>query len=1048
MADLKSLLSSFGLGQYHEHLVQAGFDTWETILDITEDDLETLNVQRGHRRRLQQEIAYTLKFGDVPGNQRPHALSRSLPAEENTPSNMKRQYNRHPKPDPNAPQRPHSAYVLFSNTMQEELNKPSLSFAEKSRIVGNRWQALPDESKHHWQYLAAGPQEKYKADLGQYQNTKSHREYQAYLADFNASQSEPSRKRKAITYQSPGQLDHASPERKPHITSPSASDQPTAFKRLAPIASLPSSDSATVSPQKSKPNPPKRSLPKPPRSTSTSQLQSTKTSRAFSHACESCKRKKLKCDGATPTCERCSKTNTECCYAGGIRDKEKRLVGDIADKLDAWENTLRRIKPELGSDYQNEIDRLLLMSPQSERARKLSFDQGSRTTQGESSMEPEGDAGGESDVSDVGSMGSTDHFNEELFAEDSAGNGRINAFLGQTATDNWVERLKSNLKISDSGNSGGLDHLPEDDDLRSSKPSDKFLHATRGSEALNERAQQLEPYELPSKASADLFVTAYFGTVHPSFPILSRTRFLMDYEQLYSVDRSRLSDPVMAILHLVLALGAVHTYMTQAPWASEERAYLLRFAMAKATVLDSNIFRVSGLEQVQVCGLGGLYLLVIAWNVAGLGIRAAQALGMHLINITPNFPDRDKNLRLGIWFSVLSLERTMTVITGRPSMVRDLDCSVRLPRDGLIDPDKDQQIPMPFTDSNPWAHSQDTGVSVLSPIWQHLHYSGTADPVFFLHCVELSSLSDEALSMLYSARIRHTKWSEVQTTIRKLDQNLSNWNAALDDPYPVDAGSQKPGYSAVRTAIGMLFHSTRIIINRPCLCRLDRRIMNQSNTSDSINIAAADRCVVSARTVVAFLSENPEPAIIYRGPLWWMAFHHLKRATTILILEMTFQSEHTPATSEDILADAKKAINWLRVMGASSNHAYSSWVTLSQLLRRAAEKFGGDVSDTIIAEEKKKGKNPDPVIQGQVAPVSQGQERPLNLAMEPSDPVLSMAFRTPGGGENMFGGDLAWSEWDQYGSGQGNVFSAVDDIDEMVREPQGGGWFLGGEDGT
>ncbi|KAL8733267.1 MAG: hypothetical protein Q9181_003662 [Wetmoreana brouardii] len=1005
MADLKSLLSSFGLGQYHDRLVQAGFDTWETILDITEDDLETLDVQRGHRRRLQQEIAYTLKFGDVPGSQRPHALSRSLPAGENIQPNLKRQYNRHPKPDPNAPQRPHSAYVLFSNTMQEELNKQSLSFAEKSKIVGNRWQALPDESKHRWQQLASGPQMKYKADLEQYQNTESHREYQAYLADFNAS--EPSRKRKAVTYQPPGQFDHASPERKPQITSPSPSEQPTAFKRLAPITTLPSSDSAMVSPQKSKPNPPKQSLSKPPQETSRNQSQSTKGSRAFSHACESCKKKKLKCDGVTPTCG--------------------RLVGDIADKLEAWENTMRRIKPELGSDDQNEIDRLLLMSPHS-------FDQGSRTTRGESSMEPEIDGGGESDASDVGSMGSTDHFNQELFAEDSAADGRINAFLGQTATDNWVERLKSNLKISDSGNSGGLDHLPEDDDLRSSNPSDSFLHASRRSEALNEGsstfAQQLEPYELPSKASADLFVTAYFGTVHPSFPILSRARFLEDYEQLYSsLNPRRLSDPAVAILHLVLALGAVHTYMTQAPWASEERAHLLRFAMAKATVLDSNIFRVSALEQV-------------------------QALGMHLINITPNFTDSDKNFRLGIWFSVLSLERTMTVITGRPSMVRDIDCSVRLPRDGLIDPDKSQQIPIPFTDSNPWAHTQDTDVSVLSPVWQHLQYSGmTTDAIFFLQYVELSSLSDEALSLLYSARIRHTKWSEAQSTIQKLDEKLSNWNAALDDPYPVDAGRQKPGCPAVRTAIGMLFHSTRIIINRPCLCRFDRRITNQSISSDSINIAAADRCVVSARAVVAFLPEDPEPANIYRGPLWWMAFHHLKRATTILILEMTFQSEHTPATGEDILADAKKAINWLRVMGASSNHAYSSWVTLSQLLRRAAESFGGDVSDTVIAEEEKKKKNkeknPQAVIQGWAAPVSQGQERVSNFAFEPSDPVLSMAFRTPGGGESMFGGgDLAWSEWDQYGPGQGNFFSAVDDIDEMMREPQGGGWFYGEGDGT
>lgn len=82
-----------------------------------------------------------------------------------------------------------------------------------------------------------------------------------------------------------------------------------------------------------------------------------------------------------------------------------------------------------------------------------------------------------------------------------------------------------------------------------------------------------------------------------------------------------------------------------------------------------------------------------AWNIAGLGIRCAQALGLHLINTTPNMSDRRRDLRLSIWFSVLTLERTMTIITGRPSMIRDMDCSVVLPDDGAIDPDKHLQSP-------------------------------------------------------------------------------------------------------------------------------------------------------------------------------------------------------------------------------------------------------------------------------------------------------------------------------------------------------------------
>jgi hypothetical protein len=39
MSDLGERLERLGLSQYFEVLVAEGFDTWETVLDITESDL-------------------------------------------------------------------------------------------------------------------------------------------------------------------------------------------------------------------------------------------------------------------------------------------------------------------------------------------------------------------------------------------------------------------------------------------------------------------------------------------------------------------------------------------------------------------------------------------------------------------------------------------------------------------------------------------------------------------------------------------------------------------------------------------------------------------------------------------------------------------------------------------------------------------------------------------------------------------------------------------------------------------------------------------------
>ena len=39
MTNLGSVLVRLGLDQYHDGLVEEGFDTWETVLDIQESDL-------------------------------------------------------------------------------------------------------------------------------------------------------------------------------------------------------------------------------------------------------------------------------------------------------------------------------------------------------------------------------------------------------------------------------------------------------------------------------------------------------------------------------------------------------------------------------------------------------------------------------------------------------------------------------------------------------------------------------------------------------------------------------------------------------------------------------------------------------------------------------------------------------------------------------------------------------------------------------------------------------------------------------------------------
>ncbi|KAF1984636.1 HMG-box [Aulographum hederae CBS 113979] len=216
MTELKERFERLGLSQYTELFVSEGFDTWETVLDITESDLTALQVKLGHRRKLQRAIAES----------RGQSLEQPLPAGLPTLSSVedsyksddsgaegkhsgkgdgsrtgtttKRKYRRHPKPDEHAPERPASAYVIFSNQVRETLKGQDLTFTEIAKIVGERWQVLSSDARETCEKQAGTAKEKYYAQLAEYKKTLQYTRYQEYLAEFKAKHAVPQNSRSIL----------------------------------------------------------------------------------------------------------------------------------------------------------------------------------------------------------------------------------------------------------------------------------------------------------------------------------------------------------------------------------------------------------------------------------------------------------------------------------------------------------------------------------------------------------------------------------------------------------------------------------------------------------------------------------------------------------------------------------------------------------------------------------------------------------------------------------------------------------------------------------
>jgi hypothetical protein len=203
--ELSTALARLGLSQYEERLQENGFEDWETVTTITEPDMAKMNFKRGDRRKLRRAIR---EYSSTSASHRVYKaenfplLSEGLPAarerSEATPqptqqaTRTTRPYRRHPRPDPNAPHKPKTAYVLFSEHVRQDPALNRSSFIESAKETGKRWRELSHEERTTiWETPAADRLQDYKNKLELYKKTETYRSHQMYLEGFKQRSHNP-----------------------------------------------------------------------------------------------------------------------------------------------------------------------------------------------------------------------------------------------------------------------------------------------------------------------------------------------------------------------------------------------------------------------------------------------------------------------------------------------------------------------------------------------------------------------------------------------------------------------------------------------------------------------------------------------------------------------------------------------------------------------------------------------------------------------------------------------------------------------------------------
>jgi hypothetical protein len=331
-----------------------------------------------------------------------------------------------------------------------------------------------------------------------------------------------------------------------------------------------------------------------------------------------------------------------------------------------------------------------------------------------------------------------------------------------------------------------------------------------------------------------------------------------------------------------------------------------------------------------------------------MALRFGYALGLHIRNEDRASGAAKKEVLSRIWWGHYSLERLLAAITGRPSIGINKTCSVPLPlplssgdiEETIIESRYGSQMTM---SASLLVRKQPTSSAETpnSPTRTMSDYSpGSSEPAnsgsYLKNIVQLGEITHVALN-LYAASTVGESWQGIQRIIVRLTEELELWATSLPDGLNFFKRAHNTGhqYEREQNTLDILYHSTMILITRPCLCRLDRRITNQTARSSEFNQRMALTCVESAKAVARLLPDDPDGNLValYEAGPWWAMVHTIMQSLVILLLEISYDAVYFPQDRQDVMPSLKKLVRWLRSMRSSNGMARRAYTLVVNLLR-------------------------------------------------------------------------------------------------------------------
>ncbi|KAH6668410.1 fungal-specific transcription factor domain-containing protein [Halenospora varia] len=622
------------------------------------------------------------------------------------------------------------------------------------------------------------------------------------------------------------------------------------------------------------------------------------------HACDSCRVRKSRCDGARPVCDICTSMGLDCHYRGPAKQHHPTTSNDhvlrLESRLQAVEHMLRW---QISKDTTDG-------SPQPSGTRdseSLDYQNGHGQSDMRNSDLPADrvesaetfDTAGD-EVDGLAIISFRDEEGSSYFGPTSnhAFYIQVMTAVAGFARSGWT------FPVSLNGNGAGFVSI--------SRPATPPLRAT--SHTLPVRRTKSSPYALPPTEEIAELVEVFFSNAGKMFPYIHKGSVLDIVQTIRSASHRGLKRSSLCLINTVMAFAIVYgAKKTPTPETVPDGNEFVERALA---LLPSGTPQGANVESLQ-CWLLVLQYVQSSkgstqiWGIHGAAMSLSLQLGMQRQTQAGN--TLEETIANRVWWMCLLMDRMCSMTLGRPPLIPNSYMQAELPKNVDLDqPFHENEIPIEPTDEQPLAS---TGI--------------------FIHTLKLYMIVGDIIEKIYDQNLDNAPKrpaSHLFQSIIEIEESLLDWKGDLPADVRIICKSEldlvdpMSEFLPSDIILSLRYLNTRALLHKEVFSRLLLTPANRSTgTRPNKDFAmllefgpkSLDVCLGSAVTSINIICRYLSSEELL--PAWWFSIYYVFNSALIVFGAIVCLRMHglqyRHHTSSSLLTALDAALETLLVLG-------------------------------------------------------------------------------------------------------------------------------------